>query len=84
MDDDEFRALARQHAHLALKFLAIAAVDPNTTAVDREHVRRELELRLKHLGDDISKDLRSEIEKALQSSRPLKRRGAGAPGRRKG
>jgi hypothetical protein len=28
MDDDEFQALARRHAYLALKFLADIAVDP--------------------------------------------------------
>jgi hypothetical protein len=65
MDDDEFRALARQHAHLALKFLANAVADPNTGARDREHARRDIELRLKHLGDDISPDLRRELENAV-------------------
>jgi hypothetical protein len=64
MDDDEFRALARQHAHLALKFHANVA-DPNTGARDREHARRDIELRLKHLGDDISPDLRRELENAV-------------------
>ncbi len=67
MDDDQFRALSRQHAHLALKFLAKSAIDPNVSARDREDARSYLELRLKHLGDDISPDLRRELEDALHN-----------------
>jgi hypothetical protein len=65
MDDDKFRALARQHAHLALKFLATTAVDPKASPREQEHARRELEHKLKQIGEDISPDLRRELENAV-------------------
>jgi hypothetical protein len=65
MDEEEFRALARQHTPSALKILASLAVDPNGSPQLREEARSMLELRLKQSGIDISPDLRRELEDIL-------------------
>jgi hypothetical protein len=69
MNNDDFRSLARRHALDALKALAAIAVDPSAAARDREHARRTVELRLDQAGNDISPDLRREIENVLHGHR---------------
>jgi hypothetical protein len=53
----------------ALKALAAIAVDPTAVASDREHARSMVELRLEEASNDISPDLRREIENALHERR---------------
>jgi hypothetical protein len=65
MDDDELRAQALRHTPDALKVLASIVGDPTAGPKARRQARKELELRLKQIGDDISPDLRREIENAL-------------------
>ena len=64
MDEKEFRTLPRQHSPETLRVLARICVDPKTSASDRDEARRSLEARLKQLGDEISPDLRRELENA--------------------
>jgi hypothetical protein len=64
MDEEELRALARELTPAALKVLASIAVDPKASVRDREQARKSLEQRLKQLGDEISPDLRRELENA--------------------
>jgi hypothetical protein len=68
MNNEDFRALARQGALDALKALAAIAVDPNAVASDREHARRMVELRLEQASNDIPPDLRREIENVLHTN----------------
>ena len=68
MNNEDFQALARQGAIDALKASAIA-VDPNAVAGDREHARSMVELRLEQASNDISPDLRREIENVLHERR---------------
>jgi hypothetical protein len=65
MDEHEFRELARQHTPQALRALASLAVDPKASAGDRDQARQALKQGLKQLGDEISPDLRRELEDAL-------------------
>jgi hypothetical protein len=69
MDNEAFRSLAGRHALDALKALAALAVDPAAPAKDREHARRMVELRLEQASNDISPDLRREIENMLHGHR---------------
>jgi hypothetical protein len=69
MNNEDFRSLAGQHALDALKALAALAVDPAAAARDREHARRMVELRLDQASNDISPDLRREIENMLHGHR---------------
>jgi hypothetical protein len=66
--NEDFQSLARRHALDALKSLAAIAVDPAAKAKDREHARTMVDLRL-HAGNDISPDLRREIENVLHGHR---------------
>jgi hypothetical protein len=68
MNNEDFHSLARRHALDALKSLAALAVDPAAKAKDREHARTMVELRLQ-AGNDISPDLRREIENVLHGHR---------------
>jgi hypothetical protein len=65
LNDDELRALARSHTPETLKVLASIAVDPNAIAGDREKARKALANRLEQLGDQLSPDLRRELENAV-------------------
>jgi hypothetical protein len=69
MDNEAFRSLAGRHALDALKALAALAVDPAAPAKDREHARSMVELRLEQASNDISPDLRREIENMLHGHR---------------
>jgi len=69
MNNEDLRSLAGRHALGALKALAAIAVDPAAAARDREHARRMVELRLDQAGNDISPDLRREIENMLHGHR---------------
>jgi hypothetical protein len=48
-----------------LKVMASIAVDPNAPAGDREKARKALAKRLEQLGDQLSPDLRRELENAV-------------------
>jgi hypothetical protein len=69
MNNEDFQALARRGAIDALKAPAAIAVDPTAVASDREHARSMVELRLEQASDDISPDLRREIENVLHERR---------------
>jgi hypothetical protein len=65
MRKEAFRSLAGRHALNGLKALAALAVDPAAPAKDREHARRMVELRLEEASNDISPDLRREVENMM-------------------
>jgi hypothetical protein len=69
MNNEDFQSLAGRHALDALKALAAIAVDPAAPAKDREYARRMVELRLDPASNDISPDLRREIENMLHGHR---------------
>ena len=68
MNNEDFQALARRGAIDARKAVAAIAVDPTAVASDREHARSMVELMLE-ASNDISPDLRREIEDALHQNR---------------
>jgi hypothetical protein len=68
MNNEDFQALARRGAIDALKAVAAIAVEPTAVASDREHARSMVELMLE-ASNDISADLRREIENVLHEHR---------------
>ena len=70
MDEQELRALALSHRPEMLRILAGVARDPTASAKNCDSARKRLVRQLEQIGDELSPDLRRELEDAVQGGSP--------------